>query len=300
MAVSLVSLATVGAREVRAQQVTWTSSLQYSQGEYFFTETTRSWSLYTGFSVQGNRARLSLGFPLVVQNSRAITFVGDLPLPTGGPDSEAIGRRNPGDRVPMGGGGPRTAPLSRMVPYPPVAGQTADSPDTVEAPGDYRLELADPVITGGIEVVEPRGRFSGLDLSVSAKVPLRNLDSGVGTGELDAGVGLSSGVSVGGVLLLADAGWWSYGDPPGLELKDVVTWGVGAGALLGSRASGLVTLSGSSRIIAEAERPLDLTGLLSLTMSERVGLVLGFGLGLSEVSPDFTASVGARVSHGIR
>lgn len=298
MAALALVLATTVATAAAAQETVWTTSVQYGQGDYFFTETTRSWMVYNGLSWQGDRFRFRFGLPVVVQDSRAITFVGQTPIPTGGPDSEAVGRKGSGERVPMGGrrggaggNGQRTAP--------PLALQTAgEGSDTVAGPASYRAQVADPMISVGVEVLEPRGAFLGLDLTGSAKIPVRSIESGVGTGELDVGLTLSTAVGRGRALLFADAGWWSYGDPPGLELKDVVSWSLGVGGLLGTRTSGLVSLSGSSRLMDAVEAPLDLAALLSLELNDNLSLTLSAGAGLSEASPDFTLGAGTRVSLG--
>lgn len=301
-------LVTALAAGTSAQETTWTASVQYSQGDYFFTETTRSWLLYSGLSWHGDRLRFSVGLPVVIQDSRAVTFVGDVPIPTGGPDSEAVGRKGSGERVPMGqrrrGSGTSAATSAALHPPPPGAlpplgrQTTGTGSDTVAAPGAYRVQLADPMLGLGVALVRPRGAFLGLDLTGSVKVPVRDVDSGVGTGELDVGIGLSTAAGRGRAMLFADAGWWSYGDPPGLELKDVLTWSVGVGGLLGSRTSGLVSLTGSSALMEAVEAPLDVSALLSVALNPDLSLSLGAGVGLSEASPDFTLSAGTRVTFG--
>jgi len=294
----LVALAlAISAGRTAAQEMTWTTSVQYSQGDYFFTESTRSWLLYNSLAWQGERLRFSLGVPAVVQDTRAVTFVGEVPIPTGGPDSEAVGRKGPGERVPMGGRRNATPSANGFL-APPLASQSTGGGDTVTAPGSYRVGLADPLLGAGLKLVRPRGAFLGLDLTASVKLPIRGIDSGVGTGELDVGIGLSTAVGRGRAMLFADAGWWSYGDPPGLELKDVVSWSVGVGGLLGSRTSGLVSLSGSSGIMDAVDPPLDASALLSVDVGANINLNLSAGVGLSEASPDFTLGVGTRVTLG--
>lgn len=279
---------------------TWSTSAGYSEGRYIFTELSRSWSLYTGVSLQGSRFRLSVGLPVMVLDSRALTFVGDLPLPTGGPDSEAVSRRRDGEPVPMGGG-PRSNRSLTMAGGPPLGFQgTGTEADSVALPGDYRVEVADPVITGGVELLEPRGAFLGLDATVSVKVPVRGVESGVGTGEVDWGVGLSAAAGGDGLMVFGGVGWWSYGDLPLLELKDVVSWDAGLGLVLSPRLSGMLTISGSSRVLDVAESPLEVGGLLSLSLGSRVGLNAGAGFGLSEASPDLSLSVGTRITLGNR
>ena len=288
----------LGASAGGGQELAWTGSVQYAQGKYIFTETTRSWSLFTGLTWQGSRLRLSLGLPVVAQDSRAITYVGELPLPTGGPDQGAVARKNGGEPVPMGGkgsggGGPnsgsaRVLPLGRQT--------TEPATDSVQAPGSTSLELADPVVSGALQLLAPRGSFMGLDLTASVQIPVRALDSGVGTGETDFGVGLSASVGQQGVLFFADVGWWRYGDLPDLVLKDVVSYGVGVGKLFGTRVSGLVSVSGSTGVMDAVDPPAEVGGLLSIIVGEGKSVTVGGGFGLTEASPDLFVSLGSRIT----
>lgn len=277
---------------LEGQSLAWSGSLQYSQGSYIFTETTRSWSLYSALTLQGSRARLSLGVPVVVQDSRAITFVGELPIPTGGPDSEVVSRRRDGEPIPMGGrrggGGPGAAGQ--------LAFQTTTPVDSVEAPGSYTAQLADPVVSGSLQLLAPRRGFLGLDLTGSVKIPVRDLDSGVGTGEVDVGVGLSGAAGRAPWMFFGDVGWWRYGDLPELPLKDVFSYGVGVGRVLGSRVSALVSLSGSTGILEEVSPPAELSGMLSWTVGDGRSVNVGVGVGLTEASPDLALSVGSRIT----
>lgn len=294
---ALVVLALAGAGAAGAQELSWSGTVQYSQGKYIFTETTKSWSFYTGFTVQGERARLSFGLPVIMQNSSAITFVGDFPLPTGGPDSEAVGEKKKGERVPMDGkgGGSGTGPASGQR-TPLLARQDTEPIDSVQAPGETTTEVADPLVSGAVRIVGPRGGFLGLDLTAAVKIPVRDVDSGVGTGEWDYGLGLSAAWGSTPLMLFADVGWWQYGDLPGLILKDVVSYGVGMGAILGSGVTGLVSFSGSSGVMDEVSPPMELGGMLSIPMGDAASVNLGVGAGLSEASPDVSVSVGSRIT----
>ncbi|MDT8341718.1 MAG: hypothetical protein RQ751_09425 [Longimicrobiales bacterium] len=285
------------------QELTWTGTIQYAQGRYIFTETTRSWTLYSGLTWQGERLRLSLGIPVVAQDSRAVTYVGELPLPTGGPDHSAVAQRTKGEPVPMGrrggsgGGGPSAMGVGVQ---PPVAAQTSGSPvDSVSAPGSVSVELADPVVSTGFQLLRSRGAFLGLDLTGAVKLPMRDLESGVGTGEFDAGLGVSTAFGGGGTLLFADLSWWRYGDLPDLPLDDVLSYGVGVGRTLGGRWSGLLTLSGSTGVIDNVDPPAELGALVSVAAGGKYGITLGAGVGLTESSPDVSLSLGGRIRlHG--
>lgn len=294
--VALQALVLAGARGMAGQELAWTGTVQYAQGKYIFTETTRSWTLYSGLTWQGSRLRLSLGLPVVVQDSRALTFVGDLPLPTGGPDNGAVAGRRKGEPVPMGGRGGGGGPGTGGSFVSPLAFQSAGTPeDSVEAPGSMAVELADPLVSAGLQLLRPRGSFLGLDLTGSVKIPVRDLDSGVGTGEVDWGVGLSTAAARGGAMFFADLSWWRYGDLPELVLKDVLAYGVGVGKVLGSRVSGILTFSGSTGVMDNVDPPAEVGALVSIGVGDGRSVTLGAGAGLTESSPDVSFSLGGRI-----
>lgn len=292
----LATLGIVVPSSAVGQDVSWSSSVQYTEGKYIFTETTRSYSLYSAFTLQRSRFRLSLGLPVVVQDSRAVTYVGELPIPTGGPDHGVVANKTRGEPIQMGGGR-RGAGSAGATVRPPSGRQTTDPPaDSVEAPGSMEFEVADPVVSGGLQLVPARGRFLGLDLTGSVKIPLRDLESGVGTGELDAGLGMSAAGGEGRLMLFGDVGWWRYGDLPDLELKDVFTYGAGVGVVMGSSLTGLVSFSGSTQVIEAVESPAEIHGLVSYGIGDVTSISIGCGFGLTEASPDASLSIGTRIT----
>lgn len=294
----LAFVAAMTASGVRAQTLAWSGSVQYAQGSYIFTETTRSWSLYSSLSWEGGPLRLSLGIPVVMQDSRAVTYVGDLAIPTGGPDSEAVGKKTKGEPVPMGGrsGGGSGSGMGGAVVLPLSLQSAGVAADSVAPPGEMDIQVADPVLSAGIELLGPRGGFLGLDLTGSVKIPVRDLDSGVGTGEVDFGVGLSGAAGRSPFMVFCDVGWWRYGDPPGLELQDVLSWGAGVGVLFGSRLSGLLSVSGSTAVLEAADPPAEIGGLVSIRLGEGHSFTLGASFGLTEASPDVSVSAGTRIT----
>lgn len=280
-----------------AQTLSWSGTVQYAQGKYIFTEVTRSWSFYSSLAWERGPVRLSLGLPVVMQDSRAITYIGDVPLPTGGPDSEAVGKKTEGEPVPMGGrrGGSGSGISGAEVIL--LARQTSGTPvDSVQPPDQMEIQVADPILGFGVELAGPRGGFLGLDLSGSVKAPVRGVDSGVGTGEWDFGVGLSTAAGKAPWMVFADVGWWRYGDPPGLELQDVLSYGAGIGLLMGSRFSGLLSLSGTTAPLETADPPAEVGAMLSVALGEGRSLTVGASFGLTESSPDASVSVGTRIT----
>ena len=83
------------------------------------------------------------------------------------------------------------------------------------------------------------------------------MDSGFGTGEWDYGAGITVSRQAGSTLLLADLGYWVYGDLPDLELKDPLTFGVGLGRTLSDgRFSVHASVWGSTATVDGVDGPV--------------------------------------------
>ncbi len=268
--------------------------MQYATGSYIFTGRTHTFSFNHGLALQGARARLTVGIPVVVQNSGAVSGVGRWLLPTGGPDHTAVRRRDGGRRVPMGGRWQRAdAP----------AGDVSDSTGTaavVAGPGDYRAHLGDPVLGAAVEVYRGWGAVRSVEVNGFAKLPLAGVESGIGTGEWDVAGGTSIALAAGRALVFGDVAYWSYGDLPDLELRDGLSYGLGLGFPLGDRLSLLASFSAADAIIegVDAYAALALAG--SYAVGAASGLNLGIGAGLTEAAPDLSVFLGWRVGLGGR
>lgn len=275
-----------------AQTIDYTGSLHFSSGKYIFSEPTRTWTLYNGLSARADRVRVSIGVPLVYQNTWAVTYVGGTPLPTGGREYEAIRERKGGGTVPMrprrNGSGRQGGAL--------VAFQTSTTPvDTVAGPGGYELRLSDPLVSGGVDVYRGWGFVRAIELNAAVKPPLRTLDSGAGTGEWDYSAGAGLTFAAGRALLFVDASWWWYGDLPEMELLDGISWGAGAGVPVGERWAFMASVAGAERVIATVEPYAAASLLGSRSFGDRASLNAGIGVGFTEASPDVSVFLGWRL-----
>lgn len=87
----LLELAT-GAGVAKAQQVTYSGSMQYATGSYIFTERTGSLYIMNGLSISGDRGSVSFTVPYVIQNSPWISYTHGGGIPTGGSRHGQVGR----------------------------------------------------------------------------------------------------------------------------------------------------------------------------------------------------------------
>lgn len=155
------------AASLPAQQLTYSGAAQYSSSSYVFTETTRSYYVFSGLELRAGRIELAAGVPLVLQNSGSVAYVGGnsglfgggqaggSPVPTGGEEHGALRGRRSGERVP------------------------------VSHRGEYQLDVADPLLRASAELVRSAGPLASLALDLQAKAPVADVEGGVGTGEWD-------------------------------------------------------------------------------------------------------------------
>jgi hypothetical protein len=277
------------------QQVSYTGGLQYATGSYIFTEPTRTTSLSTGLVVEWGRARLTGTIPLVVQSTGWVSLVGGVPIPTGGTGHGDVGDRQRGQRLNPGRGGGSGSVWEVAPSWVAVVDEVVSEPESSATTG-RRVAVGDPLVVGALAVYRSTEGFArGLELTATLKAPITDLDSGVGTGEWDWAAGAAAVVALGPVLGFADLAYWWYGDLPDLELRDGVSWAVGAGLPIGQSywASGL--LGGGNRLIDSASAPV--TGSLAFTrrLTRTSSVSVMVGTGLTETAPDFMVSLGWRL-----
>ncbi|MDZ7779132.1 MAG: hypothetical protein U5R14_04225 [Gemmatimonadota bacterium] len=264
------------------QTVRYSGSISYSTGSYVFAERTHSFWLSNGLSVGGSKLSASATLPLIVQNSGVVSVVADQPVPTGGEGSGVVGRRS-GDG-PIGtrrrdgaGSGTGTTPTDSAVVFR----------------DRYALEVGDPSLRVTYDAYSSSGFIRSVSLNLGAKAPLRGLESGVGTGEWDAGAGASVALGVGSTWFFLDGAHWWFGDLPELELRDGVMYSAGVSRLFGeSGTSLLASVSGSSRIVPTAAAPVSVSVGLSRFLERGRSFSVGVTAGLSEASPDLSAYFG--------
>lgn len=282
---------------VNAQELTYSGSVGVATGTYIFTDRTTTFTLLNALRWRWRPIELSVSLPVVTQNSTALTLIGGRPVPTGGPDHEAVRQRQPGQRIPTeprGGAGVRAVPAD--------AANQVDGSGSVAASDAYETNIGDPVGGLALTVFEGMGVLRALAVQGFAKAPVADLESGIGTEEWDFGAGASATLAAGATLLIADATWWSYGDLPDLPLEDGLSWALSVGRLLGPSWSMLASVNGASRIVPTADAPVSLSVGASRRVGDRGSFSLGASVGLAESSPDFSAFLGwsARLTQSSR
>jgi hypothetical protein len=152
--------------------------------------------------------------------------------------------------------------------------------------------LGDPLVRADLRVIDDRSRGLQVALAGSVKLPVVDVDGGLGTGVADYGIGGSVFKAAGRTSLYADVLFWKYGDPEGIDFEDSLSYNIGMGRVLGSgRWSGMVSLAGFSQGLGDSAPPvlLNVAALAvagrgqSLAITASVGLndESGFSIGTS-------------------
>lgn len=285
-----------------AQDLRYSGSLSYSAGRYFFEETTRSFSFGSTLAVSFGSFELTVNVPILVQNGGLVSLVGGIPVPTGGDQSEVLGRQQSGRNQGSQGGSQGGGSLSVLDPALPAL---SDVSPPVEASTEvifsdaYTAKVADPFFQGTLTLHQGFGLVRSLGIRLGVKAPVVGIDSGVGTGEWDFGAGGTVVLGAGSTLFFGDLGYWHYGDLYGLELADGLSYAGGfSRPLLESRASLMITLTGAQALVPSSESPLSAGVGLGYFLENGRMVNLSLAAGLSETSPDLSLSLGWSVGGG--
>jgi len=167
---------------------------------------------------------------------------------------------------------------------------------TVSAPRT-NTGFGDPLVRLDVRVVDDRRHDLQIGVAGSVKPAFVDAADGLGTGETDFGAGVSAFKAMGRTALLADALFWKYGDPEGVDFEDSLSYSLGVGRSLGTgRWSTIVSFAGFSPV-GDAPPPLLLTiGVMALTGRSQ-SLAITTGLGLTDSASDFSIGASWRIQN---
>ena len=261
---------------VSAQQVTVSTSGQYSSGDYIFTERTEAFVWTTGLTARHGRVQAGINMHLLVQSTPWVTYTGVGPTPSGGPQHGAVGGSH---RGPQRG---RRSPIAL--------------PDTASV---RTAGLGDPQLRASIDVLQPEGPGLTVQVTGMLKPPLADADEGFSTGAWDGGVGLSLSHPFFPWFVSAEAAYWWLGDLDELPLKENVAYSAAVGRLLGNGRWGLLaSISGSTTVIEDVDPPVSVTSGVSFSHPTGWGLNATLSAGLTEGAADVSIGAGATVTFG--
>jgi hypothetical protein len=171
----------------------------------------------------------------------------------------------------------------------PVSGGATEWTETA-------IGLGDPLVRADFTLFNDRSRGLLFTIAGSVKFPLASVEDGLGTGETDVGVGGTFFGARGSTSLFADLMFWSYGDPPGWDYPDSLSYSVGVGRVLGSgRWSTMASLGGFSHALEGQPGPLQLTVTMLALVGRRQSIAFTAGVGLNDASRGLSAGTTWRI-----
>lgn len=169
-------------------------------------------------------------------------------------------------------------------------------PDRVTIPGGsttVRTEsgLGDIVGSAFYNLVDERDSEFGLDLGAKVKLGTGDNDKGLGTGENDYSVQVDVFKPIGLYTAFGSLGYRMYGDPPGVELHNVIYGSVGGSYRMSSETSVGLAYDFRPRITASGSSISEVTAFVSQRLSRDRKLQVYALTGLTDGSPDFGVGV---------
>lgn len=271
-------LSAVGARSASGQDVTYSGSVQYATGSYYFTERTGSFYFNNGFGISGERLILYANIPLVIQNTPWVSYSGTGVglLPTGGPrhglvdtagSSMGMGNRRGNRRIDLG------------------------SSDTL---GFTETHIGDPSLNGHWRLYQSGYGQTAVSGTFGIKFPLTVPDSGYGTGGWDFGAGLSVIQRYQTAwLLFASGSYWWLGDMDELDFNNILSYSLSLGhSYKSGKLMSVANFYGSTRAIDDVDPPLSTGVGISFQATSRLNINSNAQVGLTESASDVSIGFG--------
>ena len=190
-----------------------------------------------------------------------------------------------------------TVPYIRISGPGNVIGAGADRVTVPGASTTRRTEsgLGDIVLSSFYNVLSERRSVVGLDVGAKLKLGTADETKGLGTGENDWSLQADVFKPLGALSLFGSLGHRWYGDPPGLDLKNVFYWSLGGAYRLSTDTSAGVAYDFRPSIIAGGGEISELTAFVTRRLSREWKLQPYLVLGFGKASPDWGA--GAQVAY---
>jgi hypothetical protein len=184
------------------------------------------------------------------------------------------------------------------VPYIHIEGPgtVVGGGEVVTVPGSARRTdsgLGDIVASAFYNLLHESYSFVGLD--VGMKVKFGTADESIGTGENDYALQADFFKPLGANTVFGSLAYRWYGDPPGIELRDVFYGSIGVSHRFSSDTSAGIAYDYRPPIVDGGGPISELTGFVSKRLSPQLKLQPYLVVGFADASPDF--GVGAQVSY---
>lgn len=182
-----------------------------------------------------------------------------------------------------------TGLITRVGGRPVRVGRNTDSASS-DIPGSG---LGDVLVRGSLAVnKEGPGSFD-LSLAGTLKLPTANEKKGLGTGQMDEGMGFELGKKISQNWMLQTDGYFTIiGAPPGIDYSNQLAFSIGFYRPLAANLGFTTRYETQSALVSGNADPRDISGLLEYSSPDGNHYSCGLLLGLSDGSPDVGLSFG--------
>lgn len=190
-----------------------------------------------------------------------------------------------------------TVPYIRIDGPGNVIGAGADRVTLPGAGGARRTEsgLGDIVLSAFYNVLSERRSGIGLDFGGKVKLGTADETKGLGTGQEDWSLQADVYKPLDKVSLFGSLGYRWYGDPPGIDLKNVFYWSVGGAYRVAADTSAGLAYDFRPAIVSGGGEISELTAFVTRRLSREWKLQPYLVLGFGKASPDWGA--GAQIAY---
>lgn len=250
----------------KAGDWSYSGSVQYAYGNYIYTAKTQSYYVLSHLRYRTARYRLSLGLPVIAQNSSLVAFGGSGMMPRRGVvANDDMGRNHEGGMSVISGSNAR----------------------------QFDFGFGDLFLNAEYTMLNEIGLMPAITLTGQLKMPTGNTAMGISTGAWDYGAGLSFRKSESHRYAVVDVGYYRIGDTPTTNYQNALSFGAGYGHRFENSKYGfLLYLSGYSKILQDYQAPSQFSFIANYQMNSGVALNGGFNYGLSNTVPDFAVFAG--------
>jgi hypothetical protein len=249
-----------------AGEWSYSGSVRYAYGNYIYTTKTQSYYFLSSLRYRTERYRLSLGLPVIAQNSSLIAFGGGGMMPrTRAGSTDGMGQKNSGQM----------------------------NPANESSASTFDFAFGDLFLNGEFTLLNEDELMPKVALTGQLKKPVGSTATGASTGAWDYGLGLSLNKSDSHRYAALDLAYYWIGDAATIDYENALSYGVGYGHHFNNDQFGfLLYLSGYSKILQDYEAPSQFSFTANYRVSSGVALSGGFNYGLSNTVPDFAIFAG--------
>lgn len=251
----LLSLSTSG-NLIAQEGWYFTSSVQFSGGNYVFDSYNRVFSVYGGLRYQGDNFGITASIPLVSSNNNNVNQSSGMMFSSG----------------------------------------TNSGSNTSSMQSSMNFGLGDFYSYVDYKIVSDYETGIDVYLNAQVKIPTAASNIKIGTGKLDFGGSVTFRKSLDSFVGIVDLGFLNIGDPDSITYKNPFTYGIGLGKFFNyGEYSLLLYYTGYTTVIDGFDSPKQISLGANYRISNTVILSIISSAGIGNTSPDFTLSGGIRV-----